>query len=75
MLVGARRTRKRVGLVRAALEVCALAVGIVLGGTFGVGTIVFALGVGPIIEAAFWLLARSPLAAAVPASAPVIVGE
>jgi len=75
MLVGARRTRKRVGLVRAALELCALAVGIVLGGTFGVGTIVFALGVGPIIEAAFWLLARSPLAAAVPASAPVIVGE
>ena len=62
-------------LVRAALELCALAVGIVLGGTFGVGTIAFALGVGPIIEAAFSLLARSPLAAAVPSASPVIVAE
>jgi uncharacterized membrane protein YczE len=75
MLVGSRRSGRRVGLVRAVLELCALACGIVLGGTFGVGTIVFALGVGPVIEAAFWLFARSPLAAAVPASAPVIVGE
>ena len=75
MLVGARRTRKRVGLVRAVLELCALAVGIVLGGTFGVGTIAFALGVGPIIEAAFSLLARSPLAAEVPSGSPVIVAE
>jgi uncharacterized protein len=75
MLVGARRSGRRVGLVRAVLELCALVAGVVLGGTFGVGTIAFALGVGPIIEAAFWLLARSPLAAAVPASAAVIVGE
>jgi uncharacterized protein len=75
MLVGSRRTRQRVGLVRAVIELCALACGIVLGGTFGVGTLIFALGVGPVIEAAFWLLERSPLAAAVPATAPVIIGE
>ena len=75
MLVAARRTGKRVGLVRAVLELCALAAGIALGGTFGIGTIAFALGVGPVIEAAFWLLARSPLAASVPASSPVIVAE
>jgi uncharacterized membrane protein YczE len=75
MLVGARRTGQRVGIVRGALELCALAAGIALGGTFGIGTIAFALGVGPIIEVAFALLARSPLAAPVPSSAPVIVGE
>jgi uncharacterized protein len=75
MLVGSRRTGQRVGIVRAVLELCALGCGIALGGTFGVGTIVFALGVGPVIEASFWLLDRSPLAADVPAAAPVIVGE
>ena len=62
MLVGSIRTRRRVGVVRATLELTALAVGIVLGGTFGVGTVAFALLVGPVVEAGFWLLARSPLA-------------
>jgi uncharacterized membrane protein YczE len=61
MVVGARRTRFRIGVVRAGLELSALAAGIVLGGTFGVGTIAFALGIGPSVELAFWLLARSPL--------------
>jgi uncharacterized membrane protein YczE len=64
MLVGARRTRFRVGVVRGALELCALVIGIVLGGTFGVGTVLFALGVGPIVEASFAVLARTPLAVA-----------
>jgi uncharacterized membrane protein YczE len=75
MLVGARRTRVRVGIVRAALEICALAVGIVLGGTFGVGTVLFALLVGPIVEASFALLARTPIAAPSPAPVPVVIGE
>ena len=43
MLVGAQRTGRRVGVVRAAIELSALAVGIALGGTFGVGTVAFAL--------------------------------
>ena len=63
MLVGARRTGVRVGIVRGAIEICALVAGIVLGGTFGVGTVLFALGVGPVVEASFRVLARSPLAA------------
>jgi uncharacterized membrane protein YczE len=62
MLVGARRTGRRIALVRGTLELCALAGGIALGGTFGVGTVLFALGVGPVIEASFWLLERTPLA-------------
>jgi uncharacterized membrane protein YczE len=61
MVVGAQRTRLRIGVVRATLELCALGAGIALGGTFGVGTIAFALGIGPSVELSFWLLARSPL--------------
>ena len=66
MLVGTRRTGVRVALVRGTLELCALVVGIALGGTFGVGTILFAFGVGPAIEWSFRALERSPLAVAAP---------
>ena len=61
MLVGARRTHDRVALVRATLELSALVAGILLGGTFGIGTILFALGVGPCVEASFWVLGRSKM--------------
>jgi uncharacterized membrane protein YczE len=72
MLVGAVRTGRRVGVVRGAIELAALVVGIVLGGTFGVGTVAFALLVGPVVEASFRLLDRSPLA--ISASAAVVQG-
>jgi uncharacterized membrane protein YczE len=75
MLVGSRRTGRRVGLVRAALEVCALAVGVALGGTFGIGTVLFALLVGPAVESSFALLARTPLAVPSPHPVPVVIGE
>ena len=75
MLVGATRTRFRVGIVRATLEICALAAGIALGGTFGFGTVLFALLVGPIVEVSFAALARTPLAVASPAPVPVVIGE
>jgi uncharacterized protein len=61
MVVGSRRLGRRISVVRAALEVCALALGIALGGTFGAGTVVFALLIGPSIEASFWALERSRL--------------
>jgi uncharacterized membrane protein YczE len=57
------------------LELCALAAGIALGGTFGVGTVLFALGVGPVVEASFALLQRSPLALPSPDPVPVVIGE
>jgi uncharacterized protein len=75
MLVGRRRSGVRIGLVRGTLEVCALVVGIVLGGTFGAGTVLFALAVGPVIEASFSLLERTPLAVRVASPVPVLVGE
>ena len=75
MLVGARRTRFRIGLVRGTLELIALGTGFVLGGTFGIGTVLFAFLVGPIVEASFVLLARSPLAVPSPAPVMVVIGE
>jgi uncharacterized membrane protein YczE len=62
MLVLSRRTRRRAGLVRTVLESSVTAVGFALGGKVGIGTLAFALGIGPAIEASFWLLWRSPLA-------------
>ena len=46
----------------------ALGVGFLLGGTVGVGTLVFAVGIGPVVEVSFWLLGRTPLAAPAVAS-------
>ena len=39
-------TRKPIGWVRAGLELVVLCAGWLLGGTVGLGTVVFALGVG-----------------------------
>ena len=58
MLVGSRRTGFRVGIVRAALESSALLVGFALGGHVGIGTVVFALLIGPSVEASFFLVDR-----------------
>jgi uncharacterized protein len=57
MLGLTRRLRTRVGLVRTGLEVSATAVGFALGGTVGIGTLAFALGIGPMVELSFALVA------------------
>ena len=62
MLVAARRASVRIGVARAAIEVAVTAIGFALGGTVGIGTLVFAFGIGPAVELSFWLLERSPLA-------------
>lgn len=43
-------THRRIALVRTGIECSALLVGILLGGHFGVGTLLFALGIGPVVE-------------------------
>ncbi|SKB67637.1 hypothetical protein SAMN05660916_02086 [Arthrobacter sp. 31Cvi3.1E] len=45
-----RRTGWSVRLVRAGIEVVVLAVGFLLGGSVGVGTVVYALAIGPIVQ-------------------------
>lgn len=64
MLVTAKGLGIRIGAARTALELVALGAGFALGGTVGIGTLVFALGIGPAVELSFWLLARTPLAVA-----------
>lgn len=55
MLGLARRTGGRVAPVRAAIELSVLAIGFLLGGKAGPGTLIFALGIGPAVGAAFRL--------------------
>jgi len=71
MVVGSERLSLRIAIVRVALELSALGIGIGLGGTFGAGTIAFALLIGPSIEVSFWLLERTRLTA--PSPSPVAV--
>ena len=70
MLVVSQRLGVRIGFSRTAVELLALVTGFALGGTIGLGTVVFALGIGPAVEASFWLLARTSLASPAVASAP-----
>jgi uncharacterized membrane protein YczE len=71
MVVLAALTGFRLGIVRTAIELAALAGGFALGGTIGVGTVVFALTIGPAVEAGFWLLERSRLGEPVPGVTPL----
>jgi uncharacterized membrane protein YczE len=45
-----KRTGLSVRLVRTSIEATVLAVGWLLGGTVGVGTLVYALGIGPLVQ-------------------------
>jgi uncharacterized membrane protein YczE len=72
MLAMTRRGGWRVGRVRWLMEVSAVALGILLGGRFGVGTLVFAMLVGAAVDACFHLFGvrayrREPAAEPAPA--------
>ncbi|HUG14059.1 MAG TPA: membrane protein, partial [Thermomicrobiales bacterium] len=56
MLAVHRRTRLRIGKVRWLMEVSAVVVGVLLGGAFGIGTIIFAMLVGLTVDFFFNLL-------------------
>jgi uncharacterized membrane protein YczE len=71
MVVVGSRTHARLGVIRAGIELLALAAGFALGGTVGIGTVVFALTIGPALEGGFWLLRRSPVGAPALAATPV----
>src|SRR5919107_1897234 len=60
-----RRTGRSVGLVRTGIELTVLAAGAALGGTVGVGTVVYALAIGPLAHVfvpAFTVVAAAPSA-------------
>ena len=56
-----RRTGLSLRAVRTGLEVAALTTGAILGGTVGIGTLAFALLIGPAVQAAVMALAGRPL--------------
>jgi uncharacterized membrane protein YczE len=56
-----RRSGLSLRVVRTGIEVTALTIGAVLGGTVGVGTLAFALLIGPAVQAAVKALAGRPL--------------
>lgn len=67
----AARSGWSIRLTRTGIEVCVLALGWLLGGAVGLGTLVFALGIGPIIHVAlplFQAMVRAPEAGRSPAS-------
>jgi uncharacterized membrane protein YczE len=55
-----RRTGQPVAGVRAAIELTAVAVGAVLGGTIGLGTLVFAVLIGPAVAMGLRILSAVP---------------
>jgi uncharacterized protein len=59
MVAGAARFPLRIGAVRAMLEGAVLVAGLLLGGTAGIGTVVFVVAIGPAVELAFRALDRS----------------
>lgn len=69
ILTTATRTRQTLLVARVACEMSALVVGALLGGAFGVGTVVFAIGLGPLIALVTVQLHRwDPLPLALPVS-------
>jgi uncharacterized protein len=50
MLAVARKMRWRVGIARALVEGTAFVSGLLLGGKWGVGTVLFAVGIGPSVD-------------------------
>jgi len=67
VMTGLARRGLRVGPVRSGIEIAALAVGFLLGGTVGIGTLVFAVGVGPNVA---WWLPRLDMRAGTPPPRP-----
>jgi uncharacterized membrane protein YczE len=57
LMTGLARRGFSVRAVRTAIEVCALAAGFALGGSVGIGTVVFALAIGPLVQLTLPLLA------------------
>jgi uncharacterized protein len=55
------RTGWPVGAARAALECAVLALGVLLGGPVGIGTVLFAFGIGPAVQVAFRVLRQTPV--------------
>lgn len=67
LMIGlAERTGWSVRLVRTLIELVVLLSGVLLGGTIGIGTLVFAFGIGPVVQISLRLFERPTAHAAAP---------
>ena len=64
-----RRTGRSVRLVRTSIEVAVVATGWLLGGTLGLGTVVYALAIGPLVQLLLPRLSLSPASTPTPTGA------
>lgn len=73
----ARRPHRSIRLVRTVIELSVLAGGWLLGGTVGVGTVLYAVGIGPLVHVLLPLLTVRPAAATTGAAdrVPVSTGQ
>ena len=62
LMTGIARRGPSIRLTRAMIEITVLTAGWILGGTLGIGTLIFALGIGPLVQ---YLLPRLSLASTV----------
>ena len=53
-----KKTNLPIALIRATIEVSAVVFGFYLGGVVGIGTLVFALGIGPAVSAGLFFVSR-----------------
>jgi uncharacterized membrane protein YczE len=58
LMLAVVRRGPRISVASWAIQISALAIGFAFGGSVGIGTVLFALGLGPCIEGAYWLLVR-----------------
>jgi uncharacterized protein len=71
------RRGPRIAVASWAIQIGALAIGFAFGGSVGLGTVIFAVGLGPAMEASYWVLMRLGItnpapAAPSPAGSPAI---
>ena len=62
LMVGLAERGHSIRVVRTLIEVAVLVIGFALGGTVGVGTVIFALSIGPIAHVTIPFFARTPSA-------------
>jgi len=59
LMVGLQKmTNISIALIRAMIEISAVIVGWYLGGVVGIGTVVFALGIGPLVSAGLYFVSK-----------------
>lgn len=70
----ARFPRLSIRLVRTSIELLVLGVGFLLGGTVGVGTILYAVAIGPLVQLFLVAFTVVPRPAVTPVAEPVVAG-